>query len=187
MRKLGAFAVATLLLLPGTAAADGGAFRDPDEQPFCEGGDPCPDDDFMDFRRITFGHGRKAGTVRHGFETRKRWKTKWMGGRHGVTIYVEISTDDDPRVERQLRIRRKHGELWAAMFRGKHHRKRVPGAVRVWRPDRRSVKVRFATRLLGDGVEGYRWYAWWANRDLYCPGSCSSDRAPDRGRYEHRL
>lgn len=186
MRKLGAFALATLLLLPGSAAADGGAFRDPDEHPFCESG-PCPDRDYMDFRRLTFGHGRKAGTVRHGIETRKRWKTKWLGGRHGISFYVELNTDDDRRFERQLRIRRKNGELWAAVFRGKYHRKRVPGHVRVWRPGRRSVKVRFATRLLGDDVDRYRWYVWWANRDVVCPGSCSEDHAPDRGAYEHRL
>lgn len=187
MRKLGILAVAALLSFPAPAAADGGAFRDPDEQPFCEGGDPCPDGDFIDFRRLTFGHERPARALRHGIETRKRWKTKWLGGRHGVSIYIDFNTDDDRRMERGLEIRRKDGKLWAGMFRGRYHRKRVPGRVRVWRPDRRSVKVRFGKGLLRDELDGYRWTVWWANRDVVCPGSCSIDHAPNRGRYEHRL
>jgi hypothetical protein len=188
MRKLVTPAVAALLLLPASAAADGGAFRDPDEQPFCENpDDPCPDGDFMDFRRLTFGHERPARALRHGIETSKRWKTKRLGGKHGVSIYVDFNTDDDRHMERGLEIRRKDGELWAGMFRGKYHRKRVPGRVRVWRPDRRSVKVRFPKRLLGDDVDGYRWVVWRARRGVYCPGSCHTDFAPNRGTYEHRL
>lgn len=186
MRRLAAVATA-LLLAPVPALADGGAFRDGDEQPFCEAPGDCPDDDYMDFRRASFGHGRAERVVRHGVRTRKRWKTKELGGRYGVTVYLQVSNDDDRRVERSLRIRRKHGELWGGMFRGKYFRKKVDGRVRVWRPDRRSIKVAFPVRMLGDDVERYRWYVFWAKRDTYCPGSCHSDTAPDRGWYDHRL
>lgn len=181
-----ALLTAALLAAATPALAGGGAFRDGDEQPFCETGD-CDDTDYMDFRRLTFGHGRSESVVRHGIRTLKRWKTKELGGRHGVTIHVHLDTDGDERVERSLRIRRKHGSLWAGMFRGKHLRKSVGGRIRVWRPDRRSVKVRFPVRMLGDEVRRYRWRVWWAQRALACPGSCSTDSAPDRGWYEHRL
>lgn len=185
MKKLAPLIVA-LLVSAAPALADGGAFRDGDEQPFCETGG-CGDSDYMDFRRLTFGHGRNESVVRHGVRTIERWKTKVLGGRHGVTIHVHLNTDDDWRAERSLRIRRKHGELWAGMFRGKYLRKRVAGRVRVWRPDRRSVKVRFDVRMLGDDLERYRWNVSWAQRDIACPGSCSTDTAPDRGWFEHRL
>ena len=188
MVKRLALVVAALLLAPVAALADGDAFHDGDEQPFCE--DPnaeCPDDDYMDFRRATFGHGKTRSVVRHGVRTMKRWKTKDLGGRHGVTIYVHLNTDDDGRVERSLRIRRKHGELRGRMFRGKYFDKRVHGSVRVWRPDGRSIKVVFRVRMLGDDVDAYRWGVSWARRGIGCLGSCHSDHAPDEGWYRHRL
>lgn len=179
-------ALALLVGAPAPAAADGGAFKDPDEKPFCEAPDPCPDTDYMDFRRVTFGHGDRPRVLRHGIETRKRWKTKELGGRNGVTIYFQLNTDDDARAERVLRVRRKDGELWGRVFRGKYYRKEV-GRAHVWRPDRRSLKVRFHRRLLGEGVARYRWSVHWSNRDTACPGSCHVDFAPHRGWYEHRL
>ena len=187
--KKAAVLVVALLLVPTAAVADGGGSRDGDEQPFCEGAPPedCPDTDYMDFRRASFGHGPAGGVVRHGLRTIKRWKTKDMGGRHGVTIYVEVNTDDDRRVEREVRIRRKRGAIWAGMFRGKYFRKRVEGRVRAWRPDRRRVKIGFRVRMLGDGVDRYRWRVFWANRAVACPGSCHTDFVPDRGWFEHRL
>lgn len=187
MKKLGLVVLASLLVFPGHALADGGGFRDPDEQPFCESPGPCPDSDYIDFRRATYGHGRKAGVVRHGLHTREPWKTKDMGGPHGVTIYLELDVDGDRAAERMVRMRRKDGELWARMFRGKHHRKRIGGGLRVWRPNRRSIKVRFPLRLLGDDLDRYRWRAGWYNRELGCAGSCHSDYAPHRGWFEHRL
>lgn len=187
IRKALLLALAVVLSIPAAAVADGGSFEDRDEQPFCEDPDPCPDTDYMDFRRLTFGHGDEAGVLRHGLETRKRWKTRELGGPHGVTFYVDFDTDGDRDVERRLRIRRKDGELWAGMFRGRRLRKSVPGHIRVWRPGPRGAKVRFAAGLLGDGVEEYRWRVHWANRNLACPGSCSTDFAPGKGWYEHRL
>ncbi len=179
--------LAAAMLAPGTAGADGGRFRDADEQPFCESPDPCPDTDYIDFDRVTFGHGPKARVLQHGIRTRERWKTKDMGGRHGVTIYLELDVDGDRASERLLRMRRKDGELWARMFRGKDYRKEIGPALRVWRPDRRSIKVRFPLRLLGDGVDRYRWRAGWTQRGVACPGSCHTDFAPRRGWFEHRL
>lgn len=186
MRKLALVLLASILLVPGSAWADGGRFRDPDEQPFCESPDPCPDRDYIDFDKATYGHG-KGRSVRHGVHTRERWKTKDMGGRHGVTIYFHFDTDDDRRVERMVRMRRKDGELWAQTFRGKYLRKRVGEPLRVWRPDRRSIKVRIPLRVLGDDLDGYRWLAGWYNRDTFCPGSCHSDWAPHDGWFVHRL
>lgn len=180
--------VAAALVLPVVpAAADSGTFRDPEEQPFCESPDPCPDDDYMDFRRLTFGHGDSGRTLRHGFYTEKRWKTRRLGGRHGTTIDITFNTDRDQRGERSIEIRRKDGELQARMFRGRYLLKPIPGDIRVWRPDRRSVKVAFAPRLLGERVRRYRWYVVWYDRGLACPGSCGNDFAPNKGWYEHRL
>lgn len=186
VRKLAAVAAA-FLLTPVPAPADGGAFRDGDEQPFCESPGDCPDDDYIDFRRVTFGHGRRPALVRHGIRTMKRWKTKDLGGPHGVTFFFHLDTDGDRGVERALRVRRKNGHLWGGMFRGKHLRRHVRGRVEVWRPDRRSLEVRFPVRMLGDDVERYRWQVSWAQRQIGCPGSCHSDHAPGRGWYEHRL
>lgn len=187
MRKLALVALAALLLAPGLAQADGGRFRDPDEQPFCEGPGSCTDTDYLDFSRATFGHGRTARVLQHGLKTRERWKTKDMGGRHGVTISFDFDTDGDRGVERRLRVRRKNGELRARMFRGRYLRKRVGGDLGVWRPDRRSIKARFPRRLLGDDLDRYRWRAGWHQRGVACPGSCHTDYVPDRGWYEHRL
>lgn len=187
MKKLVLIALASVLVLPGQSFADGGRFKDPDEQPFCESPDPCPDTDYIDFERVTFGHARRAGVLRHGIVTRERWKTKDMGGRHGVTIYLELDVDGDRAAERMVRMRRKDGELTARMFRGKHLRKRIGGDLRVWRPNRRSIKVRFPLRLLGEDLDRYRWSAGWYNRDVACAGSCHTDYAPHRGWFEHRL
>jgi hypothetical protein len=187
VKKLGSILVAAALLVPTQALADGGRFRDPDEQPFCETPDPCPDTDYIDFRKVTYGHGRSAGILRHGIVTRERWKTKDMGGPHGVTIYLELDVDGDRTAERMLRMRRKDGELRARMFRGKHLRKAIGGSLRVWRPNQRSIKVRFPLRLLGDDLDRYRWSAGWYNRNVGCAGSCHTDYAPHRGRFEHRL
>lgn len=187
MNKLGLVVLAAVLLVPGYARADGGRFRDPDEQPFCESPDPCPDTDYIDFRKVTYGHGRNDRLLRHGIHTRERWKTRDMGGRHGVTIYLEIDVDGDRAAERMVRMRRKDGELWARMFRGKRFREKVGAELRVWRPNRRSIKVRFPLRLLGHDLERYRWSAGWHNRAVACTGSCHTDSAPHRGWYEHRL
>lgn len=187
MRRLALVVLASSLLVPGSAWADGGRFRDPDEQPFCESPDPCPDTDYIDFDRVTFGHGRTHRELRHGLHTRERWKTRDMGGRHGVTIYFDFDTNDNRSPDRRLRVRRKHGELLAQMYRGKYFRKKLGGPLRVWRPDRRSIKIRFPVRLLGKGLEDYGWQAGWYNRRLNCPGSCHSDYAPRRGWFEHTL
>lgn len=179
--------VAGALLVPGPAGADRGRFRDRDEKPFCESPDPCPDTDYIDFDRLSFGHGPKARVLQHGIHTRERWKTKDLGGRHGVTIYIAFDNDGDRASERLLRMRRLKGELWARMFRGKGYRKEVGPPLRVWRPDRYSIKVRFPLRLLGDEVDTYRWRAGWSQRRVACTGSCHSDFAPQRGWFEHRL
>ena len=187
MKRAALLLVLALGLAPVPAAADGDAFRDPDEQPFCESPGPCPDGDYMDFRRVAHGHGKAPGTLRHGIETRLRWRTKTLGGRHGTTIAIDFDTDGDRGVERQLRIRRKAGELVARMLRGKFQDKEVPGRVEVWRPDHRSVKVRFRAGLLGADVAEYRWRAHWWDRGLACPGSCHTDYAPNKGWYGHEF
>lgn len=187
MRKLVVAALVSSLLVPGSAAADGGRFRDRDEKPFCENPDPCPDTDYIDFDRVSFGHGRTARVLQHGVHTRKRWKTKDMGGRHGVTISIAFDNDGDRSSERLLRMRRRDGELWARMFRGKGYRKQIGGPLQVWRPDRRSIKVRFPLRLLGSELDRYRWRVSWSNRRIGCAGSCHTDFAPQRGWFEHSL
>lgn len=187
MRRLASVMLCAALLVPGAAWADGDRFRDPDEQPFCESPDPCPDSDYIDFDRASHGHGPTDRVLQHGLHTRERWKTKDMGGRHGVTIYFDFDVNDNKSPDRRLRIRRKDGELLAQMYRGKYFRKKIGEPVRAWRPDRRSIKVRFRVRLLGDDVDGYRWRASWYNRALACPGSCHSDSAPHRGWFEHTL
>jgi hypothetical protein len=178
--------LAALMLPVVPAAADGGAFRDPEEEPFCEGPGECPDNDYMDFRRLTYGHGDAGKTLRHGVYTLKRWKTRRLGGRHGTSITIRFDTDGDRLPERRLEIRRKDGELWAGMFRGKDLLKPVRGEVRVWRPNRRSVKVAFRPALLDERVR-YRWYVEWSDRGLACAGSCQSDHAPQRGWFTHEL
>jgi hypothetical protein len=104
-----------------------------------------------------------------------------------VTIHISFDTDGDRRAERAVKMRRKDGELWAHVFRGKHLRKKVGDPLRVWRPNRRSIKVELPVRLLGDDLDRYRWRAGWGNRALACAGSCHTDYAPHRGWFEHRL
>lgn len=185
MKKLVLLLVVALVVPVAPAAADGGSFRDPEEEPFCEAGD-CPDNDYMDFRKVTHGHGNDGKSLRHGIYTARRWKTKRLGGRHGTSITIRFDTDGDRRPERRLEIRRKDGELWAGMFRGRNLLRPVPGNIRVWRPSRRSVKVAFDPALLDERVR-YRWYVDWSDRDIACAGSCHSDQAPQRGWFTHEL
>lgn len=187
MNRAVAVVVAALLMVPVHAHADQGSLRDPDEKPECEMQDPCDDTDYMDFRRVSFGHGETSHRIRHGLETRKPWKAKRLGGRFGTTLAFEFNLDGDRRPERQLRIRRREGKLRAAVFRGERWRKRVRGWVHVWRPDRRSARVEFDSRLLGEGVDSYRWRATWWQRYAGCIGSCGYDVAPRRGWVTHSL
>ena len=171
----------------GSATADEAIFRDRDEQPFCEGPGPCPDGDYMDFRRLTQGHGEQPRRVRHGLRTAERWRSRALEGRHGTTIVFEFETDRYGDADMQLRVRRKDGRWRAYLYEGKYFFRHVPGKVRVWRPGRRSLKVGFSADLLRDGIRRYRWTAWHYDRNLACPGSCHTDHAPDRGWYEHQV
>ena len=177
----------SLLVGPPSARGDTHTFRDGDEEPFCESPDPCPDTNFMDFRRVMVGHGKVRGTVRHGVRTHRRWRTRVLGGRYGVTIYLEINLEGGRRPEKMIRIRRKDGALWAQMFEGNWWLHRVPGSVGVWRPTRRSLKIAFDRDMLGEDVDRYGWSFSWGNRRTACPGSCHNDWAPDKGEYVHRL
>ena len=188
--KLLAAALGAVVLLPILpVAANEAAFRDGDEQPFCEGDPDCPDDNYMDFRRLSQGHGTEHRNIRHGIRTLKRWPTRDLGGPHGVSFLIGFDIDGDAGREREIRIRRKDGHLWAGMFKGRGFWKRtpVPGHIRVWRPTRFSVKVGFATDLLAEGLDKYRWSVSWGLRKAGCTGSCESDDAPNRGWYTHRL
>ncbi len=187
MKRTALILAVAFLLLPAQVRADGGSFRDPDEEPGCETKDPCDDSDYMDFRRVTFGHADASEQLRHGLETRRRWKTKRLGGRYGTTLAFDFNLDGDRRQERQLRIRRRDGQLRAGMFRGERWHKRVRGDVRVWRPDRRSVKVQFHVRLLRNGIASYRWRAVWWPRYAGCISTCGFDVAPGRGWFRHEL
>jgi hypothetical protein len=141
----------------------------------------------MDFRRLTFSHGDRPSRLRHGLFTYERWRTNALGGRYGTTLVVEFDTDRDRRVDRELRIRRKDGRLWAGMFQEQpYFDDLVSEQVRVWRPNRRGVKIAFQARLLGKGIRSYTWRVWWFDRGgLECPGSCGTDFAPKRGWFKH--
>jgi hypothetical protein len=183
-----------VLIVPDAARADTRRYRDQDEVPSCPGDSACSDDDFMDFRRVMHGHGNTHRRVRHGIRTVRPWDTGVLGGQRGVTIAIHFNLDRDPAWERQLRIRRVHGRLWAGLFKGYKDATRIPGKVRIWRPDQRSVRVAFHLDALKDGLTRYRWKATWWQRGPYCPESegCYQDDAPDQGLftrywYVHRL
>ena len=187
MRSLALMIGLATVLSVTPAAADDKVFRDGDEHPFCESPEPCADTDDFDIRRLTQGHGDDADNLRHGIRMARPWSTKSLGGRNGVTIYIDFNLDDEGATDRLLRIRVKRGELWAGIFTGRFGGKRVAGMVRVWRPGRRSVKVGFSRDLLGQGNDDYRWRSSWGMRYTGCAGSCNDDHAPDRGWYLHRL
>ena len=187
MKRL-SFLVALLMLISvAPTHADEAVFRDGDEQPFCESPGPCPDGDYMDFRRLTQGHGRQERRIRHGLRTAEPWPSRALDGRHGTTFAFDFDTDGYGDVDAQLRVRRKDGRWRAYLYKGKYFGRHIPGKVKVWRPGRRSLKVGFSADLLGDGIGRYRWRVDEYERNLTCPGSCHSDSAPDRGWYEHTV
>lgn len=175
-----------LVVAPDGALADTDVFRDPDEGPGCLEG--CPDKDFMDFRRLRQGHGDFHRRVMHGIRTVKPWKTRALG-ETGVTIEIWFDTDADHRSERVVVVRRRDGRLRADMYRARDYH-RLPVNVRVWRPSRYSVRVRFSAAALKDDLRTYGWRVTWSRNpdgDGYEQGVVYWDSAPDQDWYIHRL
>lgn len=121
------------------------------------------------------GHREGNGPLAHTIEMHNRWRTRALRGSPSA-IHLYFETDGDRRSERQLTIDVKRGTLQATMTNGNE---RVIGRAKVWRVDRRTVRVAFRRRLLRRGIDSYRWAAMTSfskasSSDCYVRGDVSA-------------
>ena len=129
-----------LILMPGVPAkADIGGANDPQE-----------DFLFLDIAEISHRHDGRA--LLHRVTTYEDWATDDLDNRS--KILFKFSFDDDSYDEREVRVDVEDGVLSAVMYSGAN--KRI-AEVDVSRPDARSVRIRFPSRLLEPGIERYTW------------------------------
>ena len=118
----------------------------------------------LDIKSVAQRHGRKQ--IVHRLSTYEGWRGRSLRGDNRWIVFW-ISTNDDPRdpegFERHIWIDHRHGRLRAVVLRpsgGLHATlDDEVGKATVRRPNRRTIVVRFAERLLGRDIANYRWYA----------------------------
>jgi hypothetical protein len=126
----------------------------------------------LDIKSVSHGHsGRRA--VIHSVRMHDRWQN---GDLRNDSSHISLLFDrrrNSVRDNRHLRIDySKRRGLHARMTKmGVHGPGEFISRVAVWRPSRRSVRVRFRIRLLGRNVHRYEWRAITSYED---DADCSS-------------
>lgn len=145
----------------------------------------------LDIASITQGHARAPSgghLLTYTMRTYEGWSEDGFGS---GSLEMFFSTDGDAAHERVLTVRRQEGELVGSIQR--YRDGADLGDATVVHPDRRTVRISFRRRLLGRGLEQYRWmlFASFArpgfdgcnangNPIIYC-----LDRHPESGRRRH--
>ncbi len=146
----------------------------------------------LDIKSVWHAHGPKLRLV-HGIRTYKPWRSRILRFEKNWLALTFDSADGYPRGNRFLWIKySRRRDLTATMYRpGEHPNEKFIGEARVWRPNRRTVKVSFPRRFLRRRqIDRY----WWSAMSSYedpnsesCPetprldfpfGSCS-DNVPN--------
>jgi hypothetical protein len=145
-----------LFTCSGVAAADRRQARDPD--------DFGPS---TDIRRVLHGHGGHDGDVRHSLRTHGKWRSELLQD-NNLRMGFDFSIDGHSDVERRIVLRKTRGGLRATMYGGRYLQNERRGRIRVWRRDRRSVRITFASDLLRRRHLGRYWWRAWASYES-CP------------------
>ncbi len=129
------------------------------------------------------GHGHKGRLITHRLVTYPRWENSLLSRTNGGQISFYISTDRDAAFERRLDVALRRGKVSGVM---RNRAGRVVGRTAASRPNRKTVRVAFARKLLGPRVRSYRWFAFTGvgcNRQYKVCG----DRSPNGSLIRHRL
>ena len=125
-------------------------------------------------------HGHHDGELVLRTSTYERWRGSDLRGYNRWNVFF-VSTNDGPNdpegFERYIWVDYRRGKLRAVVLRssgGMHAQPDdVVGKATVRRPNKRSVVVHFPTRLLGEDITNFRWFAetsWESRR-----GPCEAD------------
>lgn len=181
MRKNMLVVLLVLGLLQGTAFADTTTRTDGDDA-----------NGLLDLQSGTHTHLRRADSQRllvHELRTHEAWREREWGDSY---VRVLFSTDDDPTWERQLYVARTGGNFYAEMT---SRRGKIVGYAKVFRPNRRTLRMEFPKALLPTGTDSYKWFATSVFSEPSHP-DCGTqgdvavlcfDRLPNRGRITHHL
>jgi hypothetical protein len=108
----------------------------------------------LDIRSV--GHGHVGSTkLAHTLTTYKRWPSSLLFGGRRLVFQLDTNGSWQDGVERTLVISWRDGALRALL---RNRAGRVVGTASVVRPDRRTVRVTFGKKALGNAA-GYRWRA----------------------------
>ena len=106
-------------------------------------------------------HGHRDGRLSHRIGMHDGWRSRVLAGRKNW-IGIWISTNEPARVEgseRFVQVDYKRGRgLHATVYRGAPGELEKVGSARVHRLSDRVVRVTFSRRLLGRGVDHYKWF-----------------------------
>ncbi len=145
----------------------------------------------LDVKGAGHGHGERAGTLVHRIKTREPWRNGALRDNLSkIVIDFEVNGD----LTRQLTIDVNEDNKLVATMRDLESDRSV-GRGRVTRADRRSLRVSFGKKLLGNRVHSYRWRVTTSYQRDGHP-KCDEDehgnlpcldRAPNKGMVRHRL
>lgn len=138
-----------ILLASSTAAADVVAWRDGDDTV-----------GRLDIASVRHGH-RGARSLIHTIRTRETWRKRVLRDESSWLALVFDRRKATSRDDRYLRIDfSKDSGLYARLTTfGTHGPGELIARVPVWRPTRRSVRVRFRKGRLGRDLKRYEWRA----------------------------
>jgi hypothetical protein len=120
----------------------------------------------LDIRSVGQGHSGSTKLTQT-LMTNERWPSTLLVGRRRLVFQLDTNSNWGDGVERILRVSWRDGALRALI---RNRAGRVVGAASVVRPDRRTVRVTFGKKALGN-TAGYRWRARAVNGGV-------TDRAP---------
>lgn len=152
-------------LLATSAMADTGRFTDPNDTP-----------GKLDVKSVRHSHDEPR--LVHSVRTFKRWRSRALAGDESYIGFYLDAGNKRTRADRFVWVSWKEGRgLYAEIFRPLVHAngERL-GPVRVWRPDRRSVRISLRRSQLSDGIKnGYTWRVTTSYEETTTEGPCGDD------------
>ncbi len=115
----------------------------------------------FDLAKASHGHIGSAGKRRltHSLTTYEPWNSI-----KGAVFVIRIDTDSDAKGERFVIIKQEDSKLVAKMIDQRGEVEGFRSYLPVWRPDNRTVKVKFKKRMLKR--RGLHFYDWSAESDV---------------------
>lgn len=185
VRSLGQVAAIVLATLVALVPANGvNADEQTREDPGAEAPGP------LDIRSIGHSH-EDRGLLVHSATTAESWSSSILQGGASTIEWFFLVKGEVRRAG--ITKAAEDGTLYTEMIRWPTNR--ILGFAKTWKPDEQTIQVEFPRRLLGRGVEKYRWYVQTIFHQPDHP-ECGDaggvrtkcyDRAPDRGSLGHSI